>query len=53
MLAELRERRRPTGRPRRRFEDNIKNIFKTWSGEAQNAFMWFRIGTGGLFWLIR
>jgi hypothetical protein len=36
----------PIERPRCRWEDNIKWIFKMWDGEAFTGFMWFRIGTG-------
>jgi hypothetical protein len=43
------EGRRPLGRPRRRWEDNIKMdlreiFFGMWIG-----FIWLRIGTGGGF----
>jgi hypothetical protein len=40
------EGRRPLGRPRRRWEDNIKSIFKKWDGRmdwielAQDRDMW-------------
>jgi len=33
-LVGKREGKRPLGRPRRRWEDNIKMIFKKWDGEA-------------------
>jgi hypothetical protein len=44
------EGRRPFGRPRRRWEDNIKMDLQEvgWDGVAW--MMWFRIGTGG--WLL-
>jgi hypothetical protein len=38
---------KPTGRPRRRWEDNIKWIFKKWDVEAWTGLIWLRIGTGG------
>jgi hypothetical protein len=41
------EGRRPLGRPRRRWEDNIKLIFKKWDGGAWTGLSWLRIGTGG------
>jgi hypothetical protein len=40
------EGRRPLGRPRRKWEDNIKMV--RWG--AQTGLIWLRIGTdGGLF----
>jgi hypothetical protein len=36
------EERRPLGRPRLRWEDNIKMYLKMWI-----RFIWLRIGTGG------
>jgi hypothetical protein len=39
------EGRRPLGRPRHRWEDNIKMTFK-WDG-AWTGLSWLRIGTGG------
>jgi hypothetical protein len=41
------EGRRPLGRPRRRWEDNTKWIFKKWDGGAWTGLSWLRIGTGG------
>ena len=41
------EGKRPLGKPRRRWEDNIKMIFKTWDREAWTGLIWVRIGTGG------
>jgi hypothetical protein len=35
--------RRPLGRPRRRWEDNIKCILEKWDG-ARNGSIWLRIG---------
>jgi hypothetical protein len=40
--------KRPLGRPRRSWEDNIKNLEEQ-SGVVWTEFIWFRIGTiGGL-----
>jgi len=36
------EGKRPLGRPRRRWEDNINRIFGKWEG-----WIWLRIGTDG------
>jgi hypothetical protein len=41
------EGRRPLGRPRRRWEDILKWIFKKWDVGAWNGLSWLRIGTGG------
>jgi hypothetical protein len=41
------EGKRPLGRPRRRWEDNIKMIFKKWDEEAWTGLLWLRIGTDG------
>jgi hypothetical protein len=44
------EGKRPLGRPRFRWEDNTKLIFKKWFGEAPTGLVWLRIVTdGGLF----
>ena len=41
------DRMRPLGRPRHRWEDNIKmEIFRKWDLKARTGLMWFRIGTG-------
>jgi hypothetical protein len=40
------EGRRPLGRPRHRWEDNIKRI-KKWDGGEWTGLIWLRIGTGG------
>jgi hypothetical protein len=42
------EGRQPLGKPRHRWEDNIKWIFKLWDG-ALTGLSWLRIGTGGGF----
>ena len=40
--------KRPLGRPRHRWDDNIKMVFLEvhWGG-AWTGLIWFRIGTGG------
>ena len=40
------EGKRPLGRPRSRWEDNIQ-IFKKWDGGAWTGLIWLRVGTGG------
>jgi hypothetical protein len=37
----------PLGRPRRRWEDNIKMIFRNLEGVVRTGLSWLRIGTGG------
>ena len=39
--------KRPLGRPRHRWEDNIKMIFRKWEGFVETGWSWLRIGTGG------
>jgi hypothetical protein len=46
ILVRRPEGRRPLGKPRRRWEDNIKMDFKMWVG-AWAGLSWLRIGTGG------
>jgi hypothetical protein len=42
------EGRRPLGRPRRRWEDNIKmDLQEVGLGGAWTGLVWLRIGTGG------
>jgi hypothetical protein len=41
------ERRRPLGRPRRRWEDNIKVDLREVGWGAWTGSIWLRIGTGG------
>ena len=41
------ERKRPLGRPRRRWEDNIKMDLQEVGCGAWTRSMWLRIGTGG------
>jgi len=36
----------PTGRPRRRWEENIK-MFRKWDAGAWTGSMWLTIGRGG------
>jgi hypothetical protein len=48
------EGRGPLGRPRRRWEDNIKMIFERLDRGAQTGSMLLKIGTGGgLLWIRR
>jgi hypothetical protein len=40
--------KRPLGRPRRRWEDNIKmDLQGSWWGFVGTGWSWLRIGTGG------
>jgi hypothetical protein len=41
------EERRPLGRPRRRWEDNIKMDLQEVRWGAWTGLIWLRIGTGG------
>ena len=41
------EGKRPFGRPRRRWEDNIMMIFRKWDVGVWTGSSWLRIGTGG------
>jgi len=41
------EGKRPLGRPRCRWEENIKMVFRKWDGEVWTRLIWLRIGTGG------
>jgi hypothetical protein len=41
--------RRPLGRPRRRWEDNIKMDLREVKWGAWTGSIWLRIGTGGEF----
>jgi hypothetical protein len=47
------EGRRPLGRPRRRWEDNIKMDLRDVGWGAQTGLIWLRIGTGGGLLFIR
>jgi hypothetical protein len=39
--------KRPLERPRRRWEDILKSMFKEWGGEAGTGLLWIRTETGG------
>jgi len=39
--------KRPMGRPRRRWEDNIKMDLQEVGGVVRTGWSWLRIGTGG------
>jgi hypothetical protein len=41
------EGKRPLGRPRRRWEDNIRMDFRKWDVGVWTGLGWFRIETGG------
>jgi hypothetical protein len=41
------EGRRPLGRPRRKWEDNIKMDLREVGWRARTVSIWLRIGTGG------
>ena len=41
------ERNRPLGRPRRRWEDNIKTDLQEWDVGVRTGSSWLRIETGG------
>jgi hypothetical protein len=41
------EGKRQLGRPRSRWEDNIRTVFKRSFGTAWTGLLWFRIATGG------
>jgi hypothetical protein len=47
------EGKRPLGRPRRRWKDNIKmDLQEVGVGVVGTGWIWLRIGTGGgLFWV--
>jgi hypothetical protein len=40
------EGKRPLGRPRRRWEDNIKMDVQKFGGDVETGWSWLRIGTG-------
>ena len=46
-LVEKHEGKRPFGRPRRRWEDNIKMDLQEVGGGLRTGWSWLRIGTGG------
>jgi len=41
------EGKRPVGRPRRRWKDNLKWIFRKWDLGIWIELIWLKIGTGG------
>jgi hypothetical protein len=41
------EEKRPLGRPRHRWEDILRWIFRKWDVGAWNGLIWLRNGTGG------
>jgi len=47
VFMEKPERRRPLGRPRRRWEDNVKMDLPEVGRKAWTRMIWLRIGTGG------
>ena len=47
VLVEKPEGKRPLGRPRRRWEDNIKMDLQEVGGGCKDGWSWLRIGTGG------
>jgi hypothetical protein len=50
VLVEKPEGKRPLGRPRRRWEDNIKMDLQEVGGVVGTGLSWLRIGTGGRHW---
>ena len=49
VLVEKSEGKRPLERPRRKLEDNINWIFKTYDGVTRIRLIWLRIRTVGEF----
>ena len=47
VLVGKREGKRPLGRPRRRWEDNIKMDLRKWGVRAWAGSIWHRTGPGG------
>jgi len=47
VLLEKPEGKRPLGRPRRRWEDDIKKDIKEMGGVVETGWSWLRIGTSG------
>ena len=47
VLVGKREGKRPLGRTRRRWEDNIKMFFRKWVVGLWTGSSWLRIGSGG------
>jgi hypothetical protein len=46
-LVGISQGKKPLGRPRRRWDDNIKWFFQNCDGGLWTEFIWLRIGTGG------
>jgi len=46
-VDDIPEGKRPMGRPRRRWEDNIKWIFRNWDEFVGTGWSWVRIGKVG------
>jgi len=49
VLVGTSERKRPLGRSRRGWEDNIKWMFRKWDVGVWTGSSWFRIGTDAGF----
>jgi hypothetical protein len=47
LLVRKPEGKRPLGRPRCRWVDNIRMILERWYGVMWTGLVWLRIGTGG------
>ena len=47
VLVRKPEGKRPPGRPRHRWEDNIKMIFRKWGEVVGTGWSWLRTGTNG------
>jgi hypothetical protein len=47
VLAGKPEGKRPVGRPRRRWKDNLRWIFRKWDLGVWTGSSWLRIETGG------
>jgi len=47
VLVGKHEGKRPLGRPRRRWEDNVKMDLQKVGGSCGTGWSWLRIGTGG------
>jgi hypothetical protein len=53
LLVGMPEGRRPLGRPRRRWLDNIRMDLQKWNAVMWIGLVWLRIGTGGELLRIR
>jgi hypothetical protein len=47
LLVRKPEGKRPLGRPRRRWVNNIGWFLERWDGVMRTGLVWLRIGTGG------